>query len=65
MSHKDTIEKCPKCGNEFIKRMIRYPTKAESKRDSYYSCPYCGESWDVHLLGDEEVMTFKKNQLFQ
>jgi len=62
MQNKDTIEICPSCGKEFIKRTVRYPSKVDDKRDSYYCCPYCNKSWDIHLMGNEDVMTFKKEK---
>ena len=62
MQNKDTIETCPSCGKEFIKRTIRYPSKVDDKRDSYYCCPYCNKSNGIHLMGNEDVTTFKKEK---
>ena len=39
--------------------MIYYPSIVDEKRESYYSCPYCGNSFSIHLRGNEDVETKK------
>lgn len=59
--HKDADEKCNHCGNVFIKRMIYYPSNLDEKHESYYCCPYCGKGFSIHLRGNEDVETLKKD----
>ena len=50
-------EKCKKCGKTFRVVIIRYPTKMDDKRNSFYCCPYCNSTYDIQLLGNEDVKT--------
>ena len=58
---KNEIEyvKCNSCGKEYKLIWTYYYSNVDSKRDSYYSCPYCGATTDVHLSGNEDVRTEK------
>ncbi|MBO5528434.1 MAG: hypothetical protein J6A47_03830 [Bacilli bacterium] len=62
MSYEDTIERCVICGEDFTKRIFRYPWKAQKKWVTHYSCPYCGKTWDIYLYGNEDVLTFRKGK---
>ncbi len=63
MSHKDKVEKCPKCGKEFIVRLVINPSNCDDNRKSYVDCPYCGEVLEkINLMKNEDVFSIKKEK---
>lgn len=64
MSYKDKVEKCPKCGKEFIVRYLAYPSNLDDKRTSNIDCPYCNYLLEsVRLAGNEDISIFKKEDI--
>lgn len=57
--HHDEKVVCKKCGKEFIKRKIIYPCNCDDKRDSFYSCPHCGETYTVRAMPNEDYEGIK------
>lgn len=51
--------KCSKCGKDYKIVYITYPMNMEGKHDSYYCCPYCGDTTIVHLRGNEDISSEK------
>lgn len=57
--HRDEKVVCSKCGKEFIKRTIIYPSNCDDKRDTYYCCPHCGEAYMVRAMPNEDFEGIK------
>lgn len=57
--HQDEKVICKKCGKEFIKRTIIYPCNCDEKRDSFYLCPFCGETYTVRAMPNEDYEGIK------
>lgn len=58
----DKIEICKECGKRYGIKIIRYPSKLDDARNSFYCCPYCMSNKacvEIYLLGNEEVETYK------
>ena len=51
---------CTKCKNIFVKRMVRYPGSVDEWREPYYTCPHCGETYNIKLDSREDAETFEK-----
>ena len=52
-------EICPRCGKKFKRISISYPGNWDEKRDTSYECPYCGESFPIHLFPYEDIFVQK------
>lgn len=54
---------CSKCGKEYKVEIVRHPCKLEETRiwESFYDCPYCGNTVEIHLNSDEDVKSKKDN----
>ena len=55
------IVSCTKCGKKYRVVVIKYPCNMEDGRtwETYYTCPYCGETHSIRLLSNEDVKTEK------
>lgn len=50
---------CSKCRKEYRIVKIKYPSKLDEDRYSFYCCPYCGNDTEVYLRGNEDIETEK------
>lgn len=50
----ESKRQCKKCGKVFLVRVIYYGSKVDNKRESYISCPYCGEICEKILLSENQ-----------
>ncbi len=49
---------CKYCGKEFTLIITRFPCYLEGRNwDTFYVCPHCHKSTDIHLQGNEDVQT--------
>ncbi len=61
MTKYEDIVICDKCANEFIKEMIYENGSVDENRNSFYSCPYCGETYNIRLRSNEDVIIRPKS----
>lgn len=60
IKNTETKQICKNCGKEFILVTEKYPTYLEGRSwDTFYTCPYCDVSENIHLPGNEDVKTRK------
>ncbi len=60
--HDDKKMQCSQCLKEFILRTNYSPTYLEGRRwNTFYCCPYCGNTTNISLSGNEDVTTLELN----
>ena len=61
MKNVEELIVCEDCKETFIKIMTYYFGNVDEKRVSIYDCPYCGKRYSVHLRGNEDVSSRKRD----
>lgn len=52
----EPIQVCKSCNKKFEIKIHRYPCRADEKRTTIISCPYCGASCGVINLAEDEEL---------
>lgn len=58
---RSEIVRCKKCEKEYKVEVTRCKCKAEDGRvwNTFYTCPYCGQTVEIMLSSDEDVRSCK------
>ena len=60
ITYTDIKKLCQFCNNEFIVRILEYPSNCDDRRESYITCPYCNKVVEnIHLDKNQDIMEFK------